>query len=233
MAITSLLHVANILYLASYSMRSVLWLRVLTVVAIVCMLPYYYSVGDTPLLEPIAWNTLFLAINLVQIALLILERRPVFLGDEELHLYRTLFRTLKPLEFARLLEVSEWRQAKPGDVLLEQGRPVEALLLISRGRAVVELDDRYVADVGACQFVGEMGFLTEQHSSARVVAATLTDYLAWPAEKLRASLNSAPALHVKLQAILGADLIAKLRREALSAAHPSGMFAIFRDAGAE
>lgn len=229
---TNFLHVANVLYLASYSVRSVLWLRVLTVVAITCMMPYYY-VRPTPMYDAIGWNAVFLAINLVQIGLLILERRPVFLGEEEMHLYRTLFRSLKPREFTALLAIADWKKAKPGDRLLEQNKPVEALLLISNGRGTVELDDRYVADVGACQFVGEMGFLTEQVASARVTAATATDYLAWPAEKLRGLLQASPVLHVKLQGILGADLVAKLRREAMSAAHPSILFTALKEAGAE
>jgi hypothetical protein len=228
--IENLIHVSNILYLASYSVRNVLWLRVLTVVAICTMMPRYYYYQD---FSAIAWNGVFLVINLVQIALLILERRPVFLGEEEMHLYRTLFRSLKPREFTALLSIAEWKKAKPGDVLLEQNRPVEALMLISNGRGTVELDERYVADVTACQFVGEMGFLTEQCASARVVATSPTDYLAWPAAKLRAFLHATPMLHVKLQGILGADLVAKLRREAHSAAHPSGLFDALREAGAE
>jgi hypothetical protein len=40
-------------------------------------------------------------------------------------------------------------------------------------------------------------------------------------------------LHVKVQGILGSDLIAKLRREAHSAAHPSQLLSAFRSAGAE
>jgi hypothetical protein len=227
------LHVANVIYLASYSVRNVLWLRALTVAAICCMMPYYFFYHVTPQYYAIGWNTLFLVINLFQIALLILERRPVFLGEEEMHLYRTLFRSLKPREFTALLAIAEWRKAKPGDILLEQNRPVDELMLISNGRGTVELDKRYVADVTACQFVGEMGFLTEQCASARVIAAAPTDYLAWPAAKLRAFLHATPMLHVKLQGILGADLVAKLRREAHSAAHPSGLFDALREAGAE
>jgi hypothetical protein len=231
-AMPHLIHLANVLYLASYSVRSVLWLRVLTVVAICCMMPYYLY-REAPLYDAMAWNAVFLVINVIQIALLILERRPVFLGEEEMHLYRTLFRSLKPREFTTLLSIAEWRKAKPGDVLLEQNKPVDALMLISNGRGTVELDNRYVADVTACQFVGEMGFLTEQCASARVIATSPTDYLAWPASKLRALLQATPVLHVKLQGILGADLVAKLRREAHSAAHPSGLFDALREAGAE
>lgn len=233
LSISTLLHIANVLYLVSYSVRDILWLRVLTVVAITLMMPYYYCCHGAPDYEPIAWNSVFLLINLVQILLLVLERRPVFLGEEELHLYRTIFRLLKPREFAKLLSIAEWKKAPVGVELLQQGQPVPALMLISTGRGAVELDGRFVADVTAGQFVGEMGFLTEQPASARVVTGAVTDYLAWPAEKLRQMLAMNPGLHVKVQSILGGDMVAKLRREAISAAHPSGMFDMLREAGAQ
>ena len=37
-----LIHVANVLYLFSYLMRDILWLRILTVVAACCLMPYFY-----------------------------------------------------------------------------------------------------------------------------------------------------------------------------------------------
>ena len=88
-------------------MRDILWLRILTVVATLCLLPYY-CVQSTPLYAPIFWCSLFTAFNVVQIALLILERRPVFFGDEELHLYRTVFKGMRPREFAKLLSIADW-----------------------------------------------------------------------------------------------------------------------------
>jgi CRP-like cAMP-binding protein len=225
-----LLHLGNVLYLAAYAVRDIMWLRILTVVAGLCVLPYYYVRALHP---PIVWTALFMLVNLVQIVLLILETRPVFLGERETQLYDAIFHPLKPREFVKLLSIAEWKQAKTGEELLEQSKPVPALMLISTGRGAVELDGRHVADVTPGQFVGEMGFLTQQNASARVVANVPTDYLAWPVPKLRAMLSASPALHVKVQGILGNDLISKLRREAISAAHPSQLLSAFRQAGAE
>jgi CRP-like cAMP-binding protein len=227
---TSLLHLGNVLYLVAYSVRDMLWLRVLTVIATLCLIPYYYA-QPRPLYEPIAWCALFTAVNLGQIALLILERRPVFLGEEELHLYRTIFRTFKPREFAKLLSAAEWKKARLGDELLRQDQPVPALMLISSGHGAVEVDGRRVAEVSSGQFVGEMGFLTGQPASARVVAGSPTDYLAWPAARLRVLLSASPELHVKMQGVLGCDLVEKLRYEAITAAHPSRVITALRNAG--
>jgi hypothetical protein len=217
----ALLHLGNVLFLIAYSVRDILWLRILTVIATLCLMPYY-CVQQTPLYGPIFWCSLFTLVNIVQIAFLILERRPVFLGDEELHLYRTIFRGMRPREFARLLSIAQWRRAAAGEQLLRQGEPAPDLLLISSGGGTVVVDDRRVAELSNGQFIGEMGFLTNREASASVVARDATDYLAWPVEKLRALLNESPALHQKLLGALGNDLAEKLRREAGAAGPPSG-----------
>ena len=231
MSVINFLHLGNILYLVAYSIRDVLWLRILMVAAMFCLLPYYYCCSATPLYEPIAWQSLFITVNLIQIALLIMERRPVFLGEEELRLYRTVFRGLKPREFTKLLSIAEWKKAKEGEVLMQQDQPVAALMLIANGRGRVEVDGRSVAEVVSHQFVGEMGFLTEQLASARVVTSIPTEYLSWPVDKLRALFHNSPQLHMKVQGILGADVVDKLRKEGLIAAHPSKVMETYQKRG--
>ena len=214
------LHVANVLYLLAYLVRDILWLRILTVVAALCLLPYYFCCSEHPLYAPIAWNALFTVVNIVQIALLILERRPVFLGEDELRLYRTIFKTLKPREFLRLMGVAQWKRASPGQRLMEQGDPVTELMLLAHGSADIEVNRNRIASVAAGQFVGEMGFLTNQRASASVIAAAAIDYLAWPAEELRVLLADSPQLHIKVHGILGVDLVGKIRREATDPTPP-------------
>ena len=46
---------ANLLYLASYSVRDILWLRILTIAAAVLLIPYYY-LQSQPLWIAISWN---------------------------------------------------------------------------------------------------------------------------------------------------------------------------------
>src|SRR5262245_13620102 len=76
-AMDVLIHVANVLFLLSYLVRDILVLRLLTVVAILALLPYYFANGLYP---PIFWNSVFIAINLYQLYRLVLERRPVRLS---------------------------------------------------------------------------------------------------------------------------------------------------------
>jgi hypothetical protein len=54
-------------------------LRVLTVIACCLLIPYFYS-QPTPLMVPIYWQIIFVGVNLVQIGILIHERRPIQLA---------------------------------------------------------------------------------------------------------------------------------------------------------
>ena len=223
-----LLHFGNLLYLFAYLVRDILWLRVLLVVAMLCLLPYYFCCSESPLYPAIAWQAIFILVNLVQIALLIMERRPVFMGEDELKLYRTVFQSLSPREFVKLLSIAEWKRVAEGQELLRQNLPIKTLSLISSGRGSVEVDGRHIAEVGPGQFVGEMGFLTQQNASASVIARLPLDVLAWPVDKLRSLFDEMPQIHVKVQGILGADLVEKLRREGFSAAHPSKIMDMYQ-----
>lgn len=219
------LHLSNILYLCSYSVRDILWLRILTVIAIACMMPYYYCCS---LYAPIGWNGLFAAVNLFQIGMLIMERRPVFLGEDDLRIYNMVFRSLSPREFMKLIAIAEHKAANEGLELLRQHESVEELTLLSKGRGRVEVDGRPVAEVMPGQFIGEMGFLTEQNASASVYTSLPVEYLVWPVDKLRELFRENHTLHVKVQGILGVDLVEKLRQEGYATAHPSKIMSGYR-----
>lgn len=57
----SLIHLANVAYLLSYTVRDIRILRWLTITGIVLVIPYFLCMG---LYEPAAWNIVFLTINL-------------------------------------------------------------------------------------------------------------------------------------------------------------------------
>ena len=59
-----LIHTANIIYLASYTVKDIRVLRWLTIAGITLLIPYYLYYG---LWEAIAWSVVFLGINLFRI----------------------------------------------------------------------------------------------------------------------------------------------------------------------
>jgi hypothetical protein len=205
---TSWIHFANALYLVSYLVQDILWLRVLTVVAALSLIPYY---ATNWLGEAIAWNVVFLVINIVQIKLLLLKRLPVKLDEKEQSLYSRSFRALSPREFLHLLDAGSWKTAKQGDCLITQETKLDSLMVIHSGKVDVQVDGTVVASLGAGQFVGEMSFVTGEQASASVVVADDLEYVAWPRDELEMRMKKHPEIRAPLQLLLGADIAHKLK----------------------
>ena len=211
------IHVANVLYLASYSVRDILWLRILTVIAALCLLPYYFSCSANPLWEAIAWNALFITVNLFQIFLLVKERWPVALQGLERQVYDEVFHDLTPGAFVNLLKLGEWREPAEGDVLVEHGTVVDEMLLLCEGEAAVRKQEHELARLSPGHFVGEMSFLTKEKASADVVCTTPSKVLSWPQASLQAFLDRNSTLSFQVRGVLGRDLVRKLNVHAVPA----------------
>lgn len=205
----ALLHVANVLYLLSYLVKDILWLRLLTVVAGILLMTWAF-LQPTPLWSSIAWNALFLVINVYQSFLLILERRPVKLSEREMRLYQLVFRTLTPREFVKLLALGRWQDAAAEARLVQRGQSLDRLLVLASGRAAVRLGERSV-ELQEGRFIGEMSFITGDAPAADVFAVNDVKYVSWPKAELTRFLAEHPPLRAAWQAVLGADLVSKLK----------------------
>jgi len=80
LGISGLINLSNIVFLVAFSVRDVLWLRILAIVGEGLTLPYYYFQGEK-LWPPIVWGAAFMLVNTVRVVATALERRPVVLGD--------------------------------------------------------------------------------------------------------------------------------------------------------
>ena len=69
----ALIYTANILYLISYLVREILYLRLLTIVAACCLVTYFYNQAE-PLMTVIYWNLFFVALNALQLVRISWER---------------------------------------------------------------------------------------------------------------------------------------------------------------
>ncbi len=205
-----LIHLANVLFLFSYLVRDILWLRALSVIAGCCLIPYFYFQPRADW-AAIAWNVVFMSLNLYQIARLLAERRPVRFSDEEQRLYQLVFRTLTPREFARLLKLADWRDAAPAECLVAQNQALDRMLVLYSGAATVKVNDQSVAELKPGRLIGEMSFLTGEKTSASVWALGGARYVAWPSAELKRFLADNAELRAALQLVIGADLATKLR----------------------
>ena len=69
-----LINGANLLYVAAYFTTDLLRLRILTMIAALC-LSAYFALQPEPLLNVVAWNLFFFALNGVQLARILAARR--------------------------------------------------------------------------------------------------------------------------------------------------------------
>ena len=68
-----LVYAANILYLLSYMVRDILLLRTFTIIAACCLVTFFYNQPE-PLMTVVYWNLFFVALNAIQLSLLVRER---------------------------------------------------------------------------------------------------------------------------------------------------------------
>ncbi|MCA9176506.1 MAG: cyclic nucleotide-binding domain-containing protein [Planctomycetales bacterium] len=208
-SLAPLLHVANVLYFFSYSVRDILWLRALTVAGMTLCLPYY-GMRATPEWPPIFWHVVFIAVNLFQIGWLLKERMPIELNVDEAMLHVGPLRMMSPQQVRKIVRQGVWRKASPGERIVEEGQQLNRLILIHSGEVDVRSSGDAVARLTGGQFVGEMSYLTGKPTTADVLATGPVLYLEWTDKQINHQLDT--DLFLALQSAIGIDLVEKLQR---------------------
>jgi hypothetical protein len=207
------LHVANAIYLVSYAVKEIFWLRFVSVFASLLTVGALLHMDHTPH-DLLTWQLVFFTINLARFVQLVHERRPVMLPRDARRLAASTFRELRPRELLRLLAVGETVDHAAGARVVQQGEPLAHLAVVVDGTARVELADRRTVELAHGAFIGELSYLTGKPPAADVVAATALRVVRWPADALRAFLVANPDTRTQVQLVLGSDLATKLRGRA-------------------
>ncbi len=184
-------------------------LRALTICAAVMTLPYFFFQPE-PLWSAILWQGAFGLINIVNLAILINERRPVEMGDHERRVHNLSFRSLTARELLRLLRIAEWHQLQPEEVLIRRNESCRHLYLVYSGVLRVDVGSRTVAHLRDGQFAGEMSYLTGNRTSADVIANQPTQVISWAKADLDRFFARHAAIRNTVHAILGFDMAGKL-----------------------
>jgi hypothetical protein len=209
-------HLASILTMAAYLLKDILWLRLLTILSCFAGIAFNFIVPTTPLWTVIYWNILFAIINIVQVAIIIKQRSGVHFTEEEKELHETLFKNFAPFEFMKLMRVGQWLEAKQGEILATEKKPIDSMMLIYNGMVGVESEGKEVARLKDGNFIGEVSFITGGAATATVKALQPTRYVAWPKEAISQLLNRNPSMRFAMQAMLSTDLSKKLMHRAPS-----------------
>jgi len=214
----TLFSLANILFCAAYIVRRILWLRVITIVACLSTLPYFYF-QPTPLYSAIFWQSAFIVINAINLIILTNERRPIELSHEEDRLHTLVFRSLTPRELLKLIRIGEWREASPEYQLVKHGEALDCLMLIYSGSVDVRYRGELIGTSHDGHFIGDMSYMTGQLTSADVIVNKSTRYLYWDKKSLKDFLDRESGINSVVQEALSLGLVAKLEERKLIATY--------------
>jgi CRP-like cAMP-binding protein len=201
---------ANTLYVISYMVTSMLWLRVLAVIAALSTLPYFYLQAE-PLWSAIFWQACFLAVNLVNLLILLNAMRARKFNDNEQQAYDLKFSNLEPHEARTIFRYAEHLTLKAGQKLLTEGEANRNLYLLLQGSCRVEKGGTHVAELGPGSFAGELSFLSDETVSADVFANGDLCLMVWDKNRLQSLFRRQGLFEAYFYSLCSLDVADKLR----------------------
>lgn len=129
---------------------------------------------------------------------------------EEKTLLKNHFPTLRPIEAKKLLDTGLWRNGDIGDLLTQQGMPVDALTYLASGGVDVDVGGQIIAQVGPEQFIGEMACMTSGPASASVRLNQPTRYFSASSNALRRLVKRNPDIAPHLDLAFSGNIRSKL-----------------------
>ena len=204
-------YAANSCYALAYTVRNMLVLRTLTVIAALLTFPYFIFQQEI-LYSALLWQSIFALVNIVNILCLVLERRPVKLTRQQQHLKDLVFRHFTNREMLKILSYATPHSATKGQTLIDCDSRIDSLYLLCSGRVDVVTDGRFLARRRPGAFLGEVHFMTGERTTADVVFSEDGSYLRWDAADLRDLLDKNQSLGKAFDSMLTIDVARKLRR---------------------
>ncbi len=204
-------NLAFILVALSFTVKDMIWLRGLSVLASTCSIFYNYNVSSSPLYVPIFWNSFFMSLNCYHIFKIVKGNRAVKLSDEELELYKLQFMNLSLLEFSKLISIASWKNVRAGETFVSEGQVMTELSMIYNGHVEVWHAKNLVNELHDGQFIGEMSFLTDGIASASIIALHDTKLVVWKQKELKELMKRNPSLIYSLQSIMGEQMAKSLK----------------------
>ena len=191
----------------AYLLKNMLWLRILLVIAATIYIVYGVSLGITSM---IGWNSAYLLINTYHIVFLLLDRVTITLPTDTRKVYQLYFSSLSTREFKKLISNNRFAIVQD-DVIIEESEIPQRLFIILRGRVEIMKSGQSIAILGAGDFIGEMSFLSKEPASASAYARELVQYAYWTRDDLEKLQRKDIKLYNKFVAVVGCDLVRKLK----------------------
>lgn len=206
-----LLNLSSVLTVVSFCVTSILSLRIIAVLAQLAAIPYFF-LQPTPLWPPVIWTSIFMVVNLVQIGIILWQKRPVVFSPEEEKLYHLAFSSLSPKEFIKLLTLGEWKIGIPGQQFIKKGDIVSYVGVLASGKIVGSINGEKLAEIGEGELLGTASALIGDPSHIDVEFKEESRYIQWSLVDLRQYINKNPTTRYKFSTLINRDLITKLNK---------------------
>ncbi len=211
MYLNALADLSNLLFIAAYWAKDILWLRFLAMLGSLVIIPYFLLQNE-PLWTPTMWSCVFASIHATRAWGIVKERRPIaFTGDEQF-LYGKTFSTLSPQQYKRLLAIGEWQDLNRGYVLHSAGSPSDSLEVVVRGELEARRQGRVLGHGGPGDLAGLASVLG---GSLELFDTTVTEparVMRWRVADLQKLAETDESLRSALRKIAAAAIAEKLIR---------------------
>jgi hypothetical protein len=205
-----LLNTANVLYVFCFGVRDVLWLRILAIAAMMLLLPFYANQTE-PMISCMIWQIVFIAINAYWVVVIIRERLPPKMNEDEQVLYDNIFKNCcSARDMLKLISHAQWCEVESGTKVIEAQTRLNELVLVQSGSVAFQIKEKEVINFHMGSLLGAVSFFTKEDTVADYIAAKPVRYLAWRRKVLDDLFDSKPALKSAMYEIIGRDLVQKL-----------------------
>ncbi len=215
---TVIFFIANSIYVISYMLTSMFWLRLLAIIAAASTFPYFYFQAE-PLWSALFWQSCFLAVNGVNLVILLYSMRPPNFDSFEELVHGLKFSDLKHHEVAPIFKLADRMSLEEGEFLLKDGDSNSCLFLIVEGGFRILKNGAEITLLEPGEFVGELSFISGDVISADVVSAGNTQIMYWDRLALEPLFKRHGLYKPYLHALCSIDIAQKLRRMTTATAH--------------
>jgi len=190
---------------------SILWLRVCVCIAYVLSLStaVYAGFHSPGMISTFSWSSLGLIVNCVNIVRFLYLKRDAEIPDDLKALYKKYFLTLRPREFLALFASATLKKAKNEEVLIEQNKPTDLLLLVD-GTLQIMVDKHVVNTISNTTFLGDMSYMANIDVTASVICMSEVTYYQWEKEKLNKLNKKIPHVYQAFKQILSLSIVNKV-----------------------
>lgn len=202
---------AGLSLLASYLARNILTLRLLTCFGYILLTVAAVSVGYVgwKVYALMSWSAVNLAINLYQVYLVLLERRPMLMRNDLREIYEEFFSDMRPREFLRFYKLAT-NYILIDQVLIEGGKLIDGVYFLLKGKVEIIVNGKIVRELDNHCFLGDFSYLCDTPPNATVRAHGRTQYLYWSRKTLKQLKMKNLDTYLKFTQLVAVDAIKKL-----------------------